>query len=1181
MPVPGQLLDRYVFERRVGVGGMAEVWSARHQQLGTRHALKVLLRADPEHERRLLMEGRAQATLKHPYLLPVHDIIEFQGRPVLLMPYVDGPSLATLMAHHRLSRAQALALFAAITQGLDHAHGAGFIHRDVKPGNVLLQRDPDGVRPRLADFGLVKRARGSDGGPQVFGTPAYAAPEQLRDATTVDARADLFSLGVLLVAMLTGRPATADAAADLSGVDADLAALARSLLQPDPRRRPADCRAVLAALGAASGGGLSDEALRDDELNHAARTLRPAARALRPASTAEAIPLEPDTLPPRLVTGNLPSPSDRLIGRVAEVTRLAGQLRGGERVLTVSGPGGVGKTRLALAVAHALSGEWSGGVWFVSLAEARGSEGILAALAEVLDAPTGRTAAVLRARIAQTLARRGPLLIVLDNAEQVAEPLSEAIPAWRAAAPEARFLITSRAPLQLRGERVAQLAPLSRDDAIALFADRAAAAHPGYALTQQRRRAVEAIVTLLDGLPLAIVLAAARTRELSADVLLERLTEQQDFLADPHSAASTASTAPPRQRTIQATLQWSWDLLEPEARSALAQCSVFQGGFTLQAAEAVLVVDDGVWLEELLADLVDWGLLRGGAPDAERPRLSMLNLIRQFVTAQLRDPLPTLQRHGAHFARLGAHLIRGASQGSSLSEYTEDRDDLVAATRRALTRGDEPVARACALAAGKLYTLRGPYSEGAALLAAARAIVAPAHAAQVMQQEAWLRTLAGDRAVAEALLREALSASPATALEAHILNDLGQVTLELGRPEAASDLLTRALEGHRRVDNEQGIATALHNIGALLRGQGKLKEALTHLQRALDIHRRLDRPINLGRSLFGVAFTLARLGRLEEAEARYREALALSLNAGDRSTASYALLNLGIACAEAGRAEEALTLYERVPQLARQLGDGRLEASARHSAGVLRVARARWEDAEADLDAALTLLQEVGTRGEVGSVLANLGYLHQTRGLLTEAERHYREALVIQRETGSTIHEAITLTALGTLQRLNGATEPARTQLTAALTMLEEAGYTHGQCLCLLSLAQLALEAEALPADALALLQRAHPLARAYPELSAELHALSACALARLGRLEEARAAHQLAAGLLERGDYPLTALVVTLAEATIAMAGGAHEQARTLIIGAEQRAVALALTPRASHCRQLARLKATLTERG
>jgi hypothetical protein len=203
---PGREVDRYVVLRLLGVGGTAQVWEVHHRTLGSTHALKVLTWADPSLQRRLLREARAQAQLDHPHIVPVHDVVEVNGAPGLLMPLIEGPALDELLAEYSPTGDEVVALVCAIAEGVAHAHRRGFAHRDLKPGNVLLDLRGDRVTPRVADFGLVKGGRDlTHTRPgAVMGTLTYAAPEQLADSRGADARADLWSLGVMLYELTTG-----------------------------------------------------------------------------------------------------------------------------------------------------------------------------------------------------------------------------------------------------------------------------------------------------------------------------------------------------------------------------------------------------------------------------------------------------------------------------------------------------------------------------------------------------------------------------------------------------------------------------------------------------------------------------------------------------------------------------------------------------------------------------------------------------------------------------------------------------------------------------------------------------------------------------------------------------------------------------------------------------------------
>lgn len=254
---------------------MAMVYRVRHTRLGSRHALKVLTVTRPNVRKRLLREGRVQAELHHPNLVGVTDVLDIQGSPALLMEYVDGPSLEWVLRNHRLNLEEGLALFRGICSGVAEAHQRDLVHRDLKPGNVLLARRGEGWLPKVTDFGIAKILQGSEtpshtGSQVAMGTPAYMAPEQIRDARSVDQRADIFSLGVLLYELSTGVPpffgpdvlailnavATADYVPPLerdSDLPPHIAGVIDQCLRLEPSERIQSCEELLDRVGGTAG----------------------------------------------------------------------------------------------------------------------------------------------------------------------------------------------------------------------------------------------------------------------------------------------------------------------------------------------------------------------------------------------------------------------------------------------------------------------------------------------------------------------------------------------------------------------------------------------------------------------------------------------------------------------------------------------------------------------------------------------------------------------------------------------------------------------------------------------------------------------------------------------------------------------------------------------------------------
>ncbi|MEL6349947.1 MAG: serine/threonine-protein kinase, partial [Myxococcota bacterium] len=380
--VPGAHFGDYMLSYRLGVGGMAEVWAAEHSALGVKVALKLLFNASPTLYERLLREGRAQARLEHPNILPVLNVVHVHGVSALVLPLIEGPSLEQLLSGHRPSPAEAAALLRAIVAGVAHAHHHGMIHRDLKPGNVLLEVRGGQVVPQVADFGIVK----TDDDPRytregaMMGTLNYAAPEQLLDAGAVNHRADLFSLGVMLVELLSGKlPFVAaslgkllnahDHPPDLSGVPPAWRPLCQQLLQIEPDDRMADCAGLLVGLAALSPP--------DDRILAYDGALATAIREMMQRSDAPGFGrglTEPPPRRPSITTpppNNLPAEMDDFFGRAHDITALESTIAAGARLVSVLSAGGMGKTRLAIRFGHTALAQFPGGVWFCDLSEAR------------------------------------------------------------------------------------------------------------------------------------------------------------------------------------------------------------------------------------------------------------------------------------------------------------------------------------------------------------------------------------------------------------------------------------------------------------------------------------------------------------------------------------------------------------------------------------------------------------------------------------------------------------------------------------------------------------------------------------------------------------------------------------------------------------------------------------------
>jgi non-specific serine/threonine protein kinase len=510
---------------------MGEVYLAYDRELRRPLALKLLTSRDARDSdvrRRFRQEGRVVSALNHPNVVTIYDVGTEGDVWYIAMELVEGASLRRRISEGSVGIEEALGVALQMSSALAAAEAAGIVHRDVKPENVMLR--PDGL-VKVLDFGLAKRRPlpdvPDDGDTLVhdlpdtiIGTVAYMSPEQVR-GLPVDSRSDVWGAGVVIYEMLAGRPPFKG---PTSG-DTIAAILAAPLPPIEGRRVPEELwRLVARALTKPLAGRTSSCAELLAEVGRVRDALArsggaPAKESAPWYEIASFVRAEARPKP-----AGLPVPPTRFVGREAEEEALAALLRDPEvRLVTLTGPGGTGKTRLALHVADALAGELADGVAFVPLAAVGDPAGVIPAIARQLGVPEAAGADPLDALAAHLAARR--LLLVLDNFEQVAVAAPE-IGRLVLAAPGLKILVTSRAALRLQGERecfvpplrlpdpesLPELADLARIPSVALFVNRAQEVRPGFGLTAENARTVAEICRRLDGLPLALELAAARMK---------------------------------------------------------------------------------------------------------------------------------------------------------------------------------------------------------------------------------------------------------------------------------------------------------------------------------------------------------------------------------------------------------------------------------------------------------------------------------------------------------------------------------------------------------------------------------------------------------------------------------------------------------------------------------------------
>jgi predicted ATPase/DNA-binding SARP family transcriptional activator len=686
----------------------------------------------------------------------------------------------------------------------------------------------------------------------------------------------------------------------------------------------------------------------------------------------------------------LPAQPTTLVGRERELIEVECLLaREDVRLLTLTGPGGVGKTRLALQIAAAAADRLEDGAFFVSLAAVRDAELVIASLAENLGVRE-QAGTTLAATVAGHLAER-ELLLVLDNFEQVSAAAGE-VATLLAAAPRLRVLVTSRTVLGLRGEQLYDVPPLAvpslsdgletilSSDAVRLFERGAHAVDPEFTIDERNAEAVAEVCRRLDGLPLAVELAAARVRALPPKTMLGRLDKRLQFLS------GGGLDLEPRQQTLMATIAWSFELLPCSGQELFARLGVFVGGFRLEAAESLIASDkvarhevlDGV--TSLLANSL---LRRWDDPDGE-PRFWMLETIREFALHQLerRGLLDTCRRlHASYFTDLAERAepeLWGAEQAAWSTRLDSDQNNFREAVAWALGAGEGELALRLAGALEPYWETRGQVAEGQRWLLAALAAGPAASAgrrAKVIFGLSRLVDIEGDYARERALLEEAVplfdQASDRHGLT-FALAHLGYALGRIGEERGAATTSLRAVELSRQLDDRWLLAMALNCQGMAHLDSGQYAAAQAAIEESLSIRRALGERRGIAVTLDSLGTLLVAQGRNADALRPLEEALSLVRQLGNIALEAPLLTSLGLATLKTGDSERARTLLTQSLMICRETSDREAMSGALVGLASLELehdrefARQLWELA-------------TGLRAELGSApLAHVRATHES-----------------------------------------------------------------------------------------------------------------------------------------------------------------------------------------------------------
>jgi predicted ATPase len=1030
----------------LGRGGMGEVYLATDMITGQQVAVKALqsnvANWHPDLVARFVQEGEALRRLNHPNIVKMVAAVEEEGQHYLAMEYVSGGSLRGLLNRPELlPLPRVLEIALEVADALARAHHLRILHRDLKPGNVLLAEDGT---PRLTDFGIAyledAATRLTESG-MLLGTFEYLAPE-IYAGETADVRADIWGLGVMLFEMVAGRRPfrgtttaelisniLADPVPDLSGLRPDipvgLVDLIGRMLAKERSKRMPSARLVAAAL---------EGLLANWEVVETGG---------RPQATPTLAPAEDTVLFPATPVSrhNLPMEATPFIGREAEVAALTELLEEASvRLVTILGPGGIGKTRLALAVAAAQLEQtalFRQGVFFVPLAPLQSAGQIPAAIAKAVDF-VFRPGMEEQQQLVQYLQSKG-MLLVLDNFEHLLE--GAAVVGDLLQLPGIKIVVTSRERLQLPGEQLFPLAGLevpdadmgddvSRYAAVRLFLQQARRARPTFQLAPLERVAVIHICRQLQGMPLAIVLAAAWVEMLTPVEIAAEIEQSLDFLA------TDRRDLPERQRSLRAIFDYAWHSLGAREQAIFGQLSVFRGGFTREAAEVVT----GASLRELMA-LVNKSLLYRAA----NGRYELHELVRQYATEKL-EQLPgeneaVRERACAYYATLTEKWtadLHGPREAQALAEMEADSENCRLAWQWAVGLSEVERLRQMVDGLSEYYLRVGLLREGVAVChSAATSLreVATIEARHLLARMwAWHSFFVADdfgqREEVKQRLQQAVALLDELTLQgidtrrerAIVLGRMASMALIDGYYdyEQALDWQRESLALQRTIGDERGIGKALMLLGLIEARLGHPDEGQVLLEESLIRLQQVGARNAMGDALFMLASLALSKGLPETAEQYTRQSLAIWQETKDRPGTVGSLSLLGFIRLVLGDFEEACSLSEDALRQSIELGSPNRILEDYLTLGEVALLSGDYQEAWTMVEEGLVRAQEFNSQWAVSAGRRLQSHLAWLNGDVIEAKRLALEAETMVRVPGEERELSLILATLAWLHQAEG-----------------------------------------------------------------------------------------------------------------------------------------------------------------
>jgi len=1024
------IAGRYEVIAELGEGGMGRVYWIQDTKVNEEVALKLIkpeIAADKKTIERFKGELKTARKIRHKNVCGMYDLGEEGGLHFITMEYVSGENLKSLIKREKRPDTETIISIATqVCEGLSEAHRLGVVHRDLKPSNIMIDKEGNA---RIMDFGIARslRTKGITDSGVIIGTPDYMSPEQVV-GKDIDQRSDIYSLGVILYEMITGQvPFVGDTPLSVAyqhrhepppdprtindQIDERMSHLVLKCLEKDKENRFQSAEEVLLALA----GDTSFVSFPGD--------------------------VAPTLKSPGAYPNNLPIQPTSFIGREKDLVSTQKILSQSDvRLLTLTGPGGIGKTRLGLQLAAELADEYKDGIFFVPLAPITDPMLVTPTIAQTLDVHEQGNQPIL-VTLGEFLQQK-KMLLFLDNFEHVGEAAPDVAHLLETCS-FIKFLISSREVLHVKGEHEFLVRPLASPDlsnrtplelltknpSVELFSQRAQSVKPGFSITDENARSVAEICARLDGLPLAIELAAARVKLFPPKALLKRLIEaggQSSLRILTHGPRD----APARHRTLRSAMDWSYDLLDENEQTLLQTLSVFVGGFSFIAAETVCCSPEsdpasrsgealGMDVMDGIASLLDKSLLRQDDSKDEELRFSMLGMIQEYAGEKLYESgreTDIRERHANFFLALAEEaksLLKGPEQEVWLERLEEEHNNLRSALGLFLHKAEEKsedspqfamsgLRMAGALA--QFWDTHGYFSEGRRWLQKVLVLTdAPNHErVDALTSVGWLASRHSDMGEAIQSYEQAIEIAREIGYKAGIAKALGNLAFAkgfLGTDDSVIEALhTESLELWREVGDKRGIATALGPLAHRAASAYDFKQANNLFEESLALFREVQDNREIAGALWNLAQIAVVVGEYDNAKKMYRESLKIYEDLKDLHGVATQLRGLGRVERYQGDIKQARDLYEEALASFRTMGDKGCSSIA--LAGLGRVALDQ-DDIEAATSLAqecLSMSREVGFKAVEAQALRLYGQCDFNQGNHKSARKHFVESIKLEEE---------------------------------------------------------------------------------------------------------------------------------------------------------------------------------------